>query len=75
MTRVVPASLLAVGTALLVSAGLQHIVGAEPGTMGRLLEVSSSVLAGLLVFGASALILRVEEADEVRDAVLRRFRR
>ena len=75
MAQVVPASLLAVGAALLVSAGVQHGVGPEPGTLGRLLDVGSSVLAGLLVFAASALILRIEEADEVKGAVLRRFRR
>lgn len=75
MAQVVPVSLLAVGAALLVSAGVQHAVGADPETLGRLLEVGASVLAGLLVFAASALILHIEEADEVRDAVLRRFRR
>jgi hypothetical protein len=31
-------------------------------------------VTGLLVFGVSALIFGVQEADEVKDAVLRRFR-
>jgi hypothetical protein len=30
---------------------------------------------GVLVFAASTLIVQIEEADEVKDAVLRRFRR
>jgi hypothetical protein len=30
---------------------------------------------GVLVFAISALIVRIDEADEVKDAVLRRFRR
>jgi putative peptidoglycan lipid II flippase len=75
VVRVVPVSLLAAGAAALVSAGLEHGVGAEAGTAGRLVDVGSGILAGLLVFAASALILRIEEAEEVRDAVLRRFRR
>jgi hypothetical protein len=37
--------------------------------------VSAGVLVGLLVFGVSTLIVRIDEADEVKDAVLRRFRR
>jgi hypothetical protein len=68
-------SLLAAGAAALVSAGLEHGVGAEAGTAGRLVDVGLGILVGLIVFAASALILRIEEAEEVRDAVLRRFRR
>jgi putative peptidoglycan lipid II flippase len=74
IARVIPVSLLSAGAALLVSDGVQRAVGASGGTAARLLQVLMSVLAGMLVFIGSALILRVEEADEVKDAVLRRFR-
>jgi len=43
--------------------------------VSRLSEVFGGVLIGLLVFAASTLIVRIDEADEVKDAVLRRFRR
>jgi putative peptidoglycan lipid II flippase len=72
--RILPVSLLAAGSAWLASRGVQHALGPAVGTMGRLVQVSAGVMAGLLVFVAAALILRIEEADEVKDAVLRRFR-
>ncbi len=75
LARVIPASLLAAGAALLVSQGLRHAFGSQTGNLSRLAEVSGGVLAGLLVFGVSTLIVKIEEADEVKDAVLRRFRR
>jgi hypothetical protein len=41
----------------------------------QLVQVVGAVLAGLLVFGVSAFIFGIQEADEVRAAVVRRFRR
>lgn len=38
-------------------------------------QVFGAVLAGMLVFGISALILRIEEVDTVRRTVMARFRR
>ena len=72
--RILPVSLLAAGAAWLASQGVQHAIGPAIGTMGRLVQVSAGIAIGLLVFVAAALILRIEEADEVKDAVLRRFR-
>ena len=43
--------------------------------LGRALQVGAGVAAGLLVFVISALTLRIEEADVVRDALTRRFAR
>jgi len=38
------------------------------------LEVAAAVSAGLLVFLAGALIVRLPEVDDVKNAVRRRFR-
>jgi putative peptidoglycan lipid II flippase len=75
LVRVIPASLLAAGAAFLISRAIQHAFGSGAGNLSRLAEVSGGVLAGLLVFAISTLIVRIDEADEVKDAVLRRFRR
>jgi putative peptidoglycan lipid II flippase len=75
LVRVIPASLLSAGAALLTSRAIQHAFGSGTGTLSRLMEVSAGVIVGLLVFAMSTLIVRIDEADEVKDAVLRRFRR
>jgi putative peptidoglycan lipid II flippase len=41
----------------------------------RLLQVTFGVVAGVLVFVGAALMMRVQEVDEVRNALLARFRR
>ena len=74
VVRVVPASAAAAGAAFLASEGVQTLLGSDAGTTGRLAQVGAAVGAGLLAFVASTLILRIEEADDVKDAVLRRFR-
>lgn len=74
VVKVVPASAAAAGAAFLASEGVQRLLGSDAGTAGRLVQVGAAVGAGLLVFVASTLILRIEETDEVKDAVLRRFR-
>ncbi len=71
--RVIPASLIAVGAAFLVSKGVERAVGSAT-LLALLLEVAAAVVTGLLVFAISALIFGIQEADEVKDAVLRRFR-
>ena len=75
LVRVIPASLLAAGAAFLASRAVSHALGSGTGTLSRLVEVSVGVVVGVLVFAISALIVRIDEADEVKDAVLRRFRR
>ena len=64
----------AAGAAFLASEGVHSLLGSDAGTAGRLVQVGAAIVAGLLVFVASTLIFRIEEADEVKDAVLRRFR-
>jgi len=75
LVRVIPAALLAAGAAFLASRGVNHAVDGATGTLARLLEVSVAVVVGVLVFAMAALIVGIDEADEVKDAVLRRFRR
>jgi putative peptidoglycan lipid II flippase len=75
LVRVIPASLASAGAALLTSRAIQHAFGSATGTLGRLVEVSAGVIVGLLVFAMSTLIVRIDEAEDVKDAVLRRFRR
>ncbi|MGZ5295761.1 MAG: murein biosynthesis integral membrane protein MurJ [Actinomycetota bacterium] len=75
LVRVIPASLMAAGAALLASRGIQDAFGSGTGTLSRLAQVSGGVVAGLLVFAVSTLIVKIDEADEVKEAVLRRFRR
>jgi putative peptidoglycan lipid II flippase len=72
--KVVPASVAAAGAALLASEGMQALLGSDAGTAGWLVQVGAAVVAGLLVFVASTLIFHIEETEEVKDAVLRRFR-
>jgi peptidoglycan biosynthesis protein MviN/MurJ (putative lipid II flippase) len=74
LIRVVPAAALSALAALGVAELFEHTLGV--GTLPlQLVQVLGAVLAGLLVFGLSALIFGIQEADEVRVAVLRRFRR
>jgi putative peptidoglycan lipid II flippase len=73
--RVVPASAAAAGAALLASEGVQALLGSDAGTAGWLAQVGAAIVAGLLVFVASTLIFHIEETEEVKEAVLRRFRR
>jgi hypothetical protein len=41
---------------------------------GRLVQVTAGVVTGVLVFWAAAAMVRVREVDEVRRALLTRFR-
>ncbi len=41
----------------------------------RLVQVGAGISAGFLVFGAASLIFRLEEADVLKEALARRFRR
>jgi putative peptidoglycan lipid II flippase len=75
LVRVIPAALVAAGAAFLASRGVSNLLGGGSGTFTRLIEVTVGVVVGVLVFAVSALIVRIDEADEVKDVVLRRFRR
>jgi peptidoglycan biosynthesis protein MviN/MurJ (putative lipid II flippase) len=75
LVRLIPASILAAGAAFLAAIGIRSVFGTDANTLIRLLQVVAGVLAGVLVFVISTLIVKIEEADEVKDAVLRRSRR
>ena len=70
LIRVVPASALAAGAAFAVTAPFH-----AEGFAAELLEVSLAVAAGVLVFLAAALILRVSEVEEVTRVLRRGLRR
>jgi putative peptidoglycan lipid II flippase len=74
LARVLPAAALTALAALGTAALLASTIGVAT-FPAQLLQVSLAVTVGLLVFGASAFIFGIQEADEVRAAVLRRFRR
>jgi putative peptidoglycan lipid II flippase len=60
--------------AFAVSSGVARVLDvARPSA--RLAQVTTAVLAGVLVFLLAALILRIDEVDEVRNALVGRFRR
>jgi putative peptidoglycan lipid II flippase len=74
LVRVIPAGAL---TAM-ASYGTSRLVGALLGTdriAGQSLQLILALTVGLLVFAAGTLIFGIEEADELKGAVLRRFRR
>ncbi len=71
LSKVVPASILA---ALAAYASTIPFDGRALGIVGQVAEVALGVTVGVLVFGACALIFKIAEVDEVRSAVLRRFR-
>jgi putative peptidoglycan lipid II flippase len=60
--------------AFAVSSGVSRILDVTRPS-ARLAQVAASVAAGVLVFLLVALILRIDEVDEVRKALLGRFRR
>ena len=69
--RSFPAALLAAAAARAVT--LPFADGSK-GTLSELGIVILGVVVGVLAFGILALIFRIKEVDEVRDALLRRFR-
>jgi hypothetical protein len=73
VAKVVPAAALTALVALSVSEGIASF--AEPdGVVWRAVQVGSAVVAGIAVYIGAALMLHIEEVDEVKDAVRRRFR-
>ena len=74
LVRVVPAAVLTALAALGTAEALERLVGVAS-LATQILQVGLSVLVGLLVFAATGLIFGIQEADEVRAAVLRRVHR
>jgi putative peptidoglycan lipid II flippase len=73
LARIVPAAGLSAIAAFAASELLGRLVGTST-LPQQVLQAGAAVLAGLLVFGAAALIFGIREADDVRAAVLRRLR-
>jgi putative peptidoglycan lipid II flippase len=73
VAKVVPAAVITAVAAFSVAEGIGSIV--EPdGVVWRAVQVGSAVVAGVAVYIGAALMLRIEEVDDVMDAVRRRFR-
>ena len=73
VARVVVGALATAGAAYLASRGLGALV--DTGSLpGQLVQVGGAVLAGLVVFLAAALILRMEDLQVLKELVIRRRR-
>jgi len=72
--RILPAAAITGLAAWVAAAAAGRVVDATT-IAGEVLQVGAAVLVGVLVFLGSTVIVGVEEADDLRDAVLRRFRR
>ena len=73
IARAVPAAGITAGVAWLVAAGVGAIVDTD--LLGwRLAQVGLAVVAGVGVYLGAALMLGLQEVDEVMSAVRRRFR-
>jgi putative peptidoglycan lipid II flippase len=71
-------TLLAAGLTAAAAAGVSAAVGIAldvDRTFARLIQVTASVAAGVLVFLSCALIFGIHEVDEVKEALLGRLRR
>ena len=71
-------TLLATAVSASAAAGVSAAVGIGldvDRTFARLIQVTASVAAGVLVFLACALIFGIHEVDEVKEALLGRLRR
>ena len=73
IARAVPAAAVTATVAWLVAAGTASLVDAQL-VIWRVVQVGLAVAAGIGVYLASALMLGLEEVDEVMGAVRRRFR-
>jgi len=74
LARIAVAAGVTAIAAWLASQGLAGIVN-EATIAGQLIRVLGAVAVGLLVFGAMALALRLEDLALIRDVLARRFRR
>ena len=74
IARVVAASVASAAAARLVADAVGRAVGIAS-VSGQAIQVFAGVTTGVLVFVASALILRIEEVDTVKRAIMARFHR
>ena len=68
------AGLATAGAAYGASVVLGHLVGTAT-LLEQAVQVTGSVVVGLLVFGAMALLLRIEDLRQVVGMIAGRFRR
>jgi len=73
LIRAVPAAAVTALAAWLVAAGIAAI-GDTDLVVWRITQVTAAVVAGVVVYVAGALMLGLEEVDEVMGALRRRFR-
>jgi putative peptidoglycan lipid II flippase len=74
IARVLAASVASAAAARLAADAVGRAVGTA-NVSGQAIQVFAGVITGVLVFVASALILRIEEVDTVKRAIMARFHR
>jgi putative peptidoglycan lipid II flippase len=74
VTRVAPAAILTAAVAFGIAEGFDAAFGVRTPLL-RAVQVIAAVAGGLVVFLPSAAVLRIAEVTEVKDALVRRFRR
>jgi putative peptidoglycan lipid II flippase len=73
IARVIPAAIVTAITAKLVANGVANLTDTQA-VIGRVAQVGAATIAGLAVYLIAALMLRIEEVEEVKGALRRRFR-
>jgi len=74
LARVLPAAIASGLAAWSVAVGIAHTTGATT-SPAAVLQVVAGVGAGLLVYVGATLILRMNEIDDLKGVLVRRFRR
>jgi putative peptidoglycan lipid II flippase len=72
--RIAPATVLSGAAAWLAAAAVARTVTATT-LAGEIAQVAAGVTAGLLVYAGATLIFGIQEADDLKEVVVRRFRR
>ena len=73
IVRVIPAAIVMGGGAWLAATGVGEVVDTQA-VLGRVLQVGAATAAGLAIYLAAALMLHIQEVEEVKGIVRRRFR-
>ena len=69
----IPAAIVMGGAAWLVATGVGEVVDTQA-VLGRVLQVGAATAVGLAIYLAAALMLHIQEVEEVKGIVRRRFR-
>ncbi|HEY6566440.1 MAG TPA: murein biosynthesis integral membrane protein MurJ [Actinomycetota bacterium] len=73
IVRVIPAAVATAIVAKVVADGVANVVDTQA-VIGRVAQVGAATFAGLAVYLIAALMLGIEEVEEVKGALRRRFR-